>query len=171
MSGATSLRESLPSPAQVRQLPCFRRATIGPDHIDAMGHMNIRWYLAFYDEAAWAFIATVGMDDAYYREQHGGAFALQHYIRYLAEVMPGDEVAVHVRVLGLSARRVHFMGFMLNETRDRLASTLEAQVAHADMTVRRISPFPPDVAARLGELRQAHDALDWQAPMSGVMAA
>ena len=34
MSGATSLRDSLPTPAQVRQLPCFHQATIGPDYIE-----------------------------------------------------------------------------------------------------------------------------------------
>ena len=27
--------------------------------------------------------------------------ALQHYIRYLAEVMPGDEIAIHGRLLGV----------------------------------------------------------------------
>lgn len=42
MSGATSLRDALSTLAQVRELSCFHRATIGQDDSDAMGHMNIR---------------------------------------------------------------------------------------------------------------------------------
>ena len=33
----------LPTPAHVRQLPRFRQATSGPEYLDTMGHMNIRW--------------------------------------------------------------------------------------------------------------------------------
>ena len=51
MSGTTLPRSSLPSvplptPAQVRQLPRFHHAPIGPEHLDARGHMSIRWYMA-----------------------------------------------------------------------------------------------------------------------------
>ena len=175
-SGITPPRSALPSTvplpttAQIRQLPRFRQATIGPEHLDAMGHMNIRWYMAFYDETAWAFAGALGMDIDYFRAHESGVFALQHYIRYLAEVMPGDEIAIHGRLVGVGPKRFHWLGFMLNETHDRLASTLEALVGFADMRVRRMAPFPPPVAARLDELLAAHAALDWQPPLSGVMA-
>ena len=62
MSGTTMPRKALPTPAQVRQLPRFHHATIGPEHLDAMGHMNIRWYMAFYDETAWGLADGLGMD-------------------------------------------------------------------------------------------------------------
>jgi len=41
-----------------------------------MGHMNIRWYMAFYDETAWAFAKTMEMDEAYFRATQSGLFAL-----------------------------------------------------------------------------------------------
>jgi len=62
--------------AEIRQLPCYHRATIGPEHLDTMGHMNIRWYMAFYDETAWAFAKTMEMDEAYFRATQSGLFAL-----------------------------------------------------------------------------------------------
>jgi acyl-CoA thioester hydrolase len=160
----------LPTTAQVRQLPRLRQATIGPEYLDAMGHMNIRWYMAFYDETAWAFAGALGMDIDYFQAHHSGVFALQHHIRYLAEVMPGDEIAIHGRLLGVGPKRFHWMGFMLNETHDRLASTIEAVVAHADMRVRRIAPFPPELAARLNKMLAEHTAIDWQPPLSGIMS-
>ena len=171
MSGTTTPRKALPTMAEIRQLPCYHRATIGPEHLDTMGHMNIRWYMAFYDETAWAFAKTMDMDEAYFRATQSGLFALQHYIRYMAEVLSGDEVAVYGRLIGLSASRFLFMGFLVNETQDRVASTAEALVAFADMSVRRVAPFPPDVAARMNDLLARHNALDWEAPLSGIMAA
>lgn len=169
MSGVTPRRDPFPTPEQVRRLPCYARVTIGPEHLDAMGHMNIRWYMALYDQAAWEFFAAFGMDEAYFREHHGGGFALEHHLRYLAEVLPGDEVAVHVRLLGYSVKRIHFMGFMVNETQNRLASTIEALGAHADTILRRITPFPPTIAANLAALLTQHNALDWHAPLFGVI--
>ena len=170
MSGTTLPRKALPAPAQVRQLPRFHQATIGPEYLDAMGHMNIRWYMAFYDETAWGFAEAMGMDVAYFHAHESGVFALQHYIRYLAEVMPGDEIAIHGRLVGVGEKRFHWMGFMLNETHDRLASTIEAVAAHADMRVRRIAPFPRPLLARLEAILAEHAALDWEAPLSGIMA-
>jgi acyl-CoA thioester hydrolase len=154
----------------VRQLPRYRQATIGPEYLDVMGHMNIRWYMAFYDETAWALAEALGMDVAYFHAHESGVFALQHHIRYLAEVMPGDAIAIHGRLLGVGPKRFHWMGFMLNETHDRLASTLEALVAYADLRVRRIAPFPMPLEARLAAMLAEQAALDWEAPLSGIMA-
>ena len=58
---------------------------------------------------------------------------------------------------------------MVNETHDRLASTIEALVAYADLRVRRIAPFPPELTARLNEMLTEHAAIDWQPPLSGIM--
>ena len=160
----------LPTPAQVRQLPRFRQATIGPEYLDTMGHMNIRWYMALYDETAWGLAEALGMDVAYFQAHQSGVFALQHHIRYLAEVMAGDTIAIHGRLIGLGPKRFHWMGFMLNETHDRLASTIEALVGHADLRVRRIAPFPPPLLAQLEEMLAEHAALAWGAPLSGIMA-
>jgi len=76
MSGTTAPRKALPALAEIRQLPCYHRTTIGPEHLDTMGHMNIRWYMAFYDETAWAFAKTMEMDEAYFRATQSGLFAL-----------------------------------------------------------------------------------------------
>lgn len=168
-SGDTAQPEPGLTPAQVRLLPLFLRVEIGPDFIDVLGHMNIRWYMALYDDSAWAFFASFGMDEAYFHREHAGAFALQQFIRYLAEVHAGDTVAIHTRLLGYSDKFIHFMAFMVNETQDRLASTIEGLVAHADTSQRRITAIPSSVAEQLAALLQAHNRLDWPPPMSGAI--
>ncbi len=150
-------------------LPCYHRETIPESYLDVMGHMNIRYYMGLFDEAAWDFFADFGMTLDYYRSANSGAFALEHHVRYLAEVHVGETVAIHTRLLGRSAKRIHFIHFMVNETTHKLAATLEVLASHADTIKRRTSPFPPHVAQRLDEILAENGCLDWNAPVCGVL--
>ncbi len=164
------IKPRFPIPDEVAQLDCCLRRTIDAAYLDAMGHMNVRHYLGLFDDAAWKLFATLGMDDAYYATQNG-AFALQQLINYRAEVLAGEQVAIYPRLLGRSSRKVHYMLFMVNESRNNLAATLEEIGAHADLVQRRTSPFPPHLAATIDSLLAAHQQLPWPAPLSGAMQA
>ena len=154
---------------QLEALPLFHRETIPESYLDEMGHMNIRWYMALFDEAGWGFFSSFGMTYEYCQSERAGGFALQHFIRYLAEVRVGETVAVRSRLLGRSAKRIHFMHFMINETTGRLAATLEALGTHADMRIRRTSPYPPRLVARIDALIAQQSQLGWDAPVCGVI--
>jgi acyl-CoA thioester hydrolase len=160
---------AMPTVEQLADLPRYLRKTIPPDYKDAMGHMNIRWYMALYDEAEWDFFTAFGMDNDYYQARHSGGFALQQFVRYLAEVHIGDTVAVQMRMLARSAKRIHYMNFMVNETQNVLASTMEVLATHADLNARRSSAFPPDIAAQIDEMIAQHRALTWDAPLCGAI--
>jgi len=157
--------------AQAEMLPLFHREVISADYLDEMGHMNVRWYMALFDRAAWKFFASVGMTPAYFEQEQGGIFALQQFIQYRAEVRVGEQVAVRTRVLGRSAKRAHFMHFMVNETTGIVASTMEGLSSHANLEQRRTSPFPPLLAEVLNRYLLEHSQLDWPAPLCGVMKA
>ncbi len=154
---------------QVAALAPVYRAEIPPEYEDEDGHMNIRWYLAVFDDAGYPFAAGLGLTPDYH-EQHGtGGFDLEHHIHYLNEVLVGDTVAVYVRLLDRSAKRIHYMMFMVNETRGTLASIFECVNSFADLTVRRTAPYPDEIAAHIDALLAEHSALDWDAPICGVM--
>ena len=153
----------------LESLPLCQRVNIGPERIDPMGHMNVRHYMGIFDDAGWEFFTTFGMTQAFYDDGVGGAFALQHFICYLAEVREKETVAVRTRLLGRSAKRIHFMMFMINESRDNLAATLEALGAYADMKQRRTAPWPADIARQIDQLLERDRALGWNAPICGVI--
>ncbi|MCA9874435.1 MAG: thioesterase family protein [Anaerolineales bacterium] len=162
-------RLQFPTLSQLEPLPIVYQGTVPAAYLDMMGHMNVRYYLALFDEAAWTFFERFGMDQAYYNSKQGGAFALQHFINYRAEVRHNDQLTIRGRMLGRSAKRVHFMLFMVNETQQKLAATIEDMGAHADLTLRRTSPFPPAIAAQIDALIAEHEQLHWQAPVCGVI--
>lgn len=155
--------------AELESLPLFHRQTIPDTYLDAMGHVNVRWYMVLFDEASWGFFAAHGINESYIRERHLGGFALKHHIQYLAELHAGETVAVHTRLLGRSAKRIHFMHFLINETAGKLAATLENLGTHADMQLRRSAEVPPDIAAKMDATLEQHLQLTWEAPVCGVI--
>lgn len=156
---------------QLAALPVYYHTTIAESDLDAMGHLNVRRYVAFFDDAGWAFYAAIGMTPEYFRAAQAGGFSLEMHIRYLAEVHLGETIAVRIRLLARTVKRMHFIGFMVNETTGALASTLEQVDSHADLAARRTSPFPAEIAAKLDAVLAEHQHLDWDAPVCGVMKA
>jgi acyl-CoA thioester hydrolase len=154
---------------QLSPLPVVYRAVIPPAYEDRNGHMNVRWYLALYDEAGDALYPLLGLSADYYAASGMGGFDLEHHIWYAAEVRIGDTVEIRARILARSAKLMHYQMYMTNETRGVLSSIFECVHAHADLRVRRTAPFPPHAAAGIDDYIAAHRELDWPAPVSGTM--
>jgi acyl-CoA thioester hydrolase len=150
--------------------PCLR-VTVPDAWRDDNGHMNVRWYIVIFDDASDVLHADLGLTPEYHREHGSGTFDLEHHVQFLSEVMPGERVAVYVRYIGQSAKRLHYVMFLVNETRSKLAATLECLNAFADLRVRRMAPWPAMAAARIAAGVEVSDGLDWQAPLSGAIQA
>jgi len=154
---------------QLASLPMVYRAVIPPSYEDRQGHMNMRWYLALYDEAGDAMYPMLGLTAAYFTSSGAGGFDLEHHLWYPSEVRIGDSVVIRVRMLARSLKLFHYMMFMVNETRGVLSSLFECVHAHADLRTRRTAPLPVQAAAQIDALIAEHRALTWPAPVSGSM--
>ena len=165
------MRPDFPTLEQVQQLPLMLKKEIPAEYLDLNGHMNIQHYLSLHDEAGWYYFVNLGMDEAYFKEQRNGIFDLEHHLHYRAEVHAGDIVAVYGRLLARTAKRLHGIWFIINETQGQLSNSLEFVSAHADLDARRTSAFPDDIAATIDKIIAEHQTLDWEAPLCGVMGA
>ncbi len=68
-----------------------------------------------------------------------------------------------------SAKRLHYLLFLINETRGVVATVFECMNAFADLRSRKTAPFPPEIATAIGVLVAAHARLGWAPPVCGVM--
>ena len=155
--------------ADLSGLPSYHRQTIPEAYMDAMGHMNVRYYMGVFDTATWRMFADHGLDEAYFSTTGNGVFALKQFIQYLAEVRPGETVAVHTRMLGLTEKRIHLMHFMANQDTSELSAIIESLITHANLKVRKAAPLPPEIAARFLFRLDKDRLLDWEPPVSGMM--
>jgi acyl-CoA thioester hydrolase len=131
----------------------------------------MRWYVAIFDDAGDDLHERIGLTVEFHREHHTGTVDLEHHTHFLHEVMPGDTVAVYARLVGRSAKRLHYLMFLVNETKGRLAAIFECINAFADLTIRKTAPFPPETGARIDAWLKKDATLDWAAPVSGSMSA
>ncbi len=124
------------------------RGAVYPRHLDHMGHMNVQFYVAKFDEAVWHLFDRIGVTADYIREHKRGMAAVEMNIRYLKELGAGDLVSVRSGVLRVGGRSIDLVQEMrLGEAGD-LAAVEKITAVHLDREVRRAVPFPEDIAAR-----------------------
>lgn len=131
--------------------------------------MNVRWYVALFDDAGDTLHEWMGLTPAYHASHGTGTFDLEYHINFISEVLPGEDIIVYVRLVAHSAKILHYVMFLVNVTRGKLAATLECLNAFADLSTRRVAPWPSEVAARLSTAVEADRKLDWAPPLSGAM--
>lgn len=128
------------------------RGSVYPWQCDQMGHMNVMYYVAKFDEATWNLLAAIGMTASYMRESNAGAAGVQQNISYKRELFPGDVVEIRSRVVSIAERKIVFVHEMRDTERDEVCAICELTAVHIDRRARRASPFPPDVRSRAAEL-------------------
>ena len=152
-------------------LPITYRAVIPDSFRDENDHMNVMWYVHLFDQAAGGFFQLFGIDRAYCEANRASTFALEQHVRYLREVRIGQAVTVRSRAVARSAKRFHFVQFLVIDETGELAATEEAVGTHMDMRLRRTAPMPPQISAAYDRILEEHARLPWPAPLCGVMRA
>jgi len=94
---------------------------------------------------------------------------LKQFIQYLAEVRPGENVAVYTRILGPTDKRIHLMHFMANQDTNMFAAIIESLITHANLKFRKAAPLPSKIADRFRSRLNRDQKLDWESPVSGEL--
>jgi len=155
----------------IRALPIMHTQIIPKAYEDENGHMNVRHYMSVFDDAGYTYLTTIGLSLDYHEINGTGGFDLEHHLHYLNEVLIGDTVSVYIRFVGCSPKRTHYIMFMVNETRGKLAATFECVNSFANLTERKTAPFPDNIYQNIQTWVAQHQALAWDAPSCGVMSA
>ena len=128
------------------------RGTVHEWQRDHMGHINVRAYMEFFEEACWQFYAMLGMPASLLR---GGVLhlaAVQQNISYRKELYPGDTVAVRTGVLEMRDKVLRFRHELVNTETAEICATCDFTVVCLNPESRKSQPFQPAVAARANEL-------------------
>ncbi len=124
------------------------RGTVHEWQKDHMGHINVRAYMEFFEQACWQLYAMLGLTASVLRSGAVHLAAVQQNISYLKELYPGDTVAVKSGVLELRDKVLRFRQELYNTETGAVCAVCEFTVVCLDPEARRSRPFPPDVAER-----------------------
>ena len=123
------------------------RGVVRPDQLDHMGHMNVQWYTAKFDEATWHLFSTVGLTPSYFRGAARGMAALEQTTKYLAEALSGDLLACRSEVIEVRDKTIRFRHHMRNAESQAPVATSELVAAHIDLERRKACALPDEVAS------------------------
>jgi len=124
------------------------RSTVQQWDCDHMGHMNVRHYMAKFDDAAWTFLSMLGATNRYFEQEQAGVAAVDHHVTYKRELMPGDSVEIHTRLALLEGRKFKMVHEMRLSTDGNVVATCELFGVHMDRRERKAVPFPSEILAR-----------------------
>lgn len=156
-------QNSYPDTDAIRELPELASQMISQRWEDQNGHINVSFYMAMYNESGWPMLDLIGVDEPYFTKRQMGLVDLDNHIRYLKELHVGDRVTAYGRFFGQDEKRMHGMVFIVNDSTNMLASTIEFLSISMDLRKRKPVAIPDDVAARLGTIIEAHQKLNWTA--------
>ena len=124
------------------------RGVVYPWQLDHIGHMNVQFYTARFDEATWHFFASIGITPTYLKTNGRGMAAVDQHTRYLRELHAGALIRITSELLEMRPKTGRFKHRMYDaETGEEVAVT-ELVGAHIDSEARRAVPFPPEILER-----------------------
>lgn len=143
----------------MNRLECFR-GVVHPWHHDHFGHMNVRHYAPFFDDATYHFWTLVGCPYSEMIPQHGvhtvSARATTHFIR---ELVAGDLVRVDGAVTRIGTKSAALEFRMVHADTGVQHAAYELVEVFFDPETRRSAPMPAFVREALeAHLVDAGDA-------------
>jgi acyl-CoA thioester hydrolase len=126
------------------------RGTVHEWQRDHMGHINVRAYMEFLEEACWQFYAMLGMTPSLLRSGALHLAAVQQNISYRKELYPGDTVAVRTGVLEMREKGAALPPRTVQHRNRRCRLDLRVHGGLPRPASRKSQPFPPQVACAPG---------------------
>lgn len=124
------------------------RGVVTPSQCDHMGHMNVAWYVAKFDEATWQLFAAIGLGPSRLRAEKIGMAGVEQHIEYKRELFPGDVVTVSSTVLEVRDKAIRFAHEMMRDDTGELAAKTVLVAVHLDTVTRKARVLPADVRER-----------------------
>jgi acyl-CoA thioester hydrolase len=124
------------------------RGAVYPSQCDHMGHMNVAWYVAKFDEATWQLFAAIGLTRARLRDDGRGMAGVEQHIEYERELFAGDVVTVTSAILEVRDKVLRFTHEMKNDATGEIAARTTLVAVHLDAAQRKATALPEDVRER-----------------------
>lgn len=129
--------------------------------VDYNGHLNQAYYGVIFDRAIDDALGPVGLGPDYIKTRNCSYMTVENHTCFIRELMQTDPVRVATRVLDVDDKRLHTFSELRHATEGWIAATVEYMFLHIDMSVRRTSPWPADLRAKLETLKLAGNAAPW----------
>jgi acyl-CoA thioester hydrolase len=125
------------------------RSVVMPAHCDLYGHMNVRHYAAFFDDAGFQFLSKAGVSLTDLRARGLGTVVASLTIDFHHELAAGQLILISGAITRVGQKSLMSEMRMYDaDTMTHCATQKTVEVCF-DTTQRASVPIPPDVRAKL----------------------
>jgi acyl-CoA thioester hydrolase len=125
------------------------RGMVMPAHCDVFGHMNVRHYAAFFDEAGWHMFGRIGVSLAALRAQGLGSVVATLTIDFHHEITAGQLTLVTGAFTRAGNNSFSYeLRLYESDSMTHCATQKTVEVCF-DTSARRAAPFPDEVRAKI----------------------
>lgn len=128
------------------------RGVVFPWHCDHIGHMNVRWYAHFFDDAGFHLWTVAGVGQAEMRARGTQVVVAQTTIKYVRELRAGDLIVVRSAFTKVGTKSVTHHAKLYNADTGALSATQDSVEVFFDPVKRQSAPMPEDFRERLSAL-------------------
>ena len=125
------------------------RSIVMPAHSDVYGHLNVRNYAAFFDDAGWHFPAMAGLKLAEIQARGLGTVMASLTIDFLHEVRVGQLILIKGAITRVGTKSFSHELRLYEADSMRHCATQKATEVCFDTVKRQGVPLPEDVKAKL----------------------
>jgi acyl-CoA thioester hydrolase len=133
----------------------LHRTIVMPAHCDVYGHLNVRNYAAFFDDAGWHLPPLAGVPLAEFRARGLGTVAATLTIDFHHEITAGQLVLVRGAITRVGTKSFsHEMRLYEADSMTHCATQKTVEVCF-DTAQRKGVPLPEDIRAKFRALAPA----------------
>ncbi|MGO6882989.1 acyl-CoA thioesterase [Rhizobium ruizarguesonis] len=115
-----------------------------PAHCDAMGHMNVQYYVAAFDQAMWHLVHALGYRPQWQQERDEGWADVQHNVNFAKELKVGTLFFVESRVGQVGTTSLTTVHDLYDVSGD-LAASNEIKSVYFDLKLRKSLVLPNEI--------------------------
>lgn len=125
------------------------RTVVLPAHCDGYGHMNVRHYAAFFDDAGWHILGMAGISLAEIQRRGLGTVMATLTIEFHQEITAGQLALVRGAVTRVGTKSFSYELQLYEADSMTHCATEKAVEVCFDTRARKAVPLPEDVKAGL----------------------
>ena len=134
------------------------RAVVHPWHHDHFGHMNVRHYAPFFDDATYHMWTRLGFPYVSMLQEHGvHTVTAQATTRFMKELMAGDLIVINGEVSKVGGKSCSFHFRMLNADSGVEHASYDIVEVFFDPKTRNSTPMPDAIRRGLQSLLVVSD--------------
>lgn len=131
------------------------RGIVMPAHCDVYGHMNVRHYAAFFDDAGWHILGRAGVSLSELQAQGLGSVVASLTIDFHHEVKAGQLILIQGAFTRAGNKSFNYaMRLYAADSMTHCATQKTIEVCF-DTRARKSAPWPEDVRARIQRAMEA----------------